>query len=456
MAESLAVEKAMPWRDTLQIALRNIQQAKLRFALTSLGVVIATATLLAMVSFGAGLRRETIGNLETREVFTAFRILGARQAQSFRRFRDENRSEEEPRRGPPLSERLVERVSKLPGVLSIQPEIILAVQLRNGETTHLTRVRGAGPHLAPLSPYSKIEAGRFLNGVEGKEVVLPHWVAEQLGFDPAERAVGAAIELLTDQIRTASGPDELPFETVRQPFQVVGVLPRLLPTQRNPFYRGSVIPLNEALELWRSSVTSVASLSSMISAEEGRGREFQAIDVRVREIADLDTVREEVESWGASTFAVVDQMDRIRRAFLILEAILSVLGMIALVVASLGIANVLVMSVMERTQVIGIMKAIGGTDQDVRRIFLVEAGCIGLLGGTLGVMAGWCLTRVGHFVMAHYFQRQGIPDVPDLFAFPVWLILGAVGFSVLFSVASGLWPARRAARLDPVRALRTG
>lgn len=446
----------MPWRDTLQIALRNVQQAKLRFALTSLGVVIAIATLLAMVSFGAGLRRETIGNLETREVFTAFRILGSRQAQSFRRFREESRSSQELRQSPPLNESLVERVSKLPGVLSMQPEITLPVQLKNGEKTHLTRVRGGGPHLAPLSPYSQISAGRFLRGVEGKEIILPLWVAERLDFDPPQTAVGATIEVLTDQLREAPGPEELPFETVRQSFRVVGVLPRLLPTQRNPFYRGPIIPLNEARELWRSSVSSVASLSSMISVEEGRGREFQAIDVRVREVADLDPVRKEIESWGAFTFAIIDEMGRIRRAFLILETILSVLGLIALVVASLGIANVLVMSVMERTQVIGIMKAVGGTDRDVRRIFLVEAGCIGLLGGVLGVVAGWSLTRAGHLVITRYFERQGMLEVPDVFAFPAWLILGAISFSVLFSVVSGWWPARRAARLDPVRALRTG
>lgn len=445
----------MFWRDTFQIAFRNISQARLRFLLTCLGVVIAVATLVAMVSFGAGLKQETIGNLETREIFTTFRILSPRQAQALRRFREQERPPEERPASPSLNQELVQRVARLEGVSSTQPEITVPVQLKNGEHAYLTRVRGGGPHLASLSPYSRIKQGRFLNGAEGKEIVLSWWTAERLGFEPADSAVGSTIELLRDRLRETTNEDQPPFETVREAFLVVGVLPRLSVTQRNPFYSGTVIPLEEARRFWESSLSSVSSLSSIISVEEGRGREFDAIDVRVREIGDLDRVRRQVESWGAYTFAIVDEMDRIKRAFLILEAVLSVLGAIALVVASLGIANVLVMSVVERTQLIGIMKAIGGTDENVRRIFLVEASLIGLLGGALGVVGGWGLTRVGHFFIVRYFEQQNLIDVPDLFAFPFWLLSGAVVFAVLFSILSGVLPARRAARLDPVRALRS-
>lgn len=446
----------MSWLDSLLIAIKNIRQAKLRFALTCLGVIIAIATLVSMVSFGSGLRRETIGNLETREIFTSFRIVGPRQAQYLRRFRDQERPLEEQRKVPSLDDELLKRVSKLRGVISVQPEINVPVQLKFRKRTHLSRIRGAGPHLRDLSPYSQIRDGRFFETLDGKEIILSSWMAERLGFDPPAKALGATVELLSDRLREVPEGDGLPFETVRQNFRVVGVLPRLLPTRGNPFYNGTVIPLNEARVLWQSSVSSMASLSSIISSEQGRGREYEGIDVRVKDIADLDRVRKEVESWGSYTFAIVDELERIKRAFLILEAILSVLGTIALVVASLGIANVLIMSVMERTQVIGIMKAIGGTDRDVRRVFLLEAGCIGLLGGVLGLLAGWTLTRVAHLIIARQFHQQNVPEVPDLFAFPLWLVLGALAFSILFSLFSGLLPARRAARLDPVQALRTG
>jgi putative ABC transport system permease protein len=438
----------MAWTDILLIALTNLRQAKLRFALTSLGVLIAITTLVAMVSFGAGLRKETIGNLETREILTSFRVLGPRQAQMLREREDES---VKPAEAPSLDDEMVKRLAALPGVISVQPEIRLPVQMLHGEKRTLAVVRGASGTMANLSPYSKITAGRFLNSES--ELVLSRRLARNLGFDPPESAVGATVGVLTDRLRKNADDDDLPFETVQEDFVVVGVLPFLPGTRRSPLLDGSVMALDKAQQIWRESVSS-ASLSNIIATEQGRNRDFEAIDVQVQGVGELENVRKEVESWGAATFSISDEIGRLKEAFLILETILSVLGMIALVVASLGIANVLIMSVVERTQVIGIMKAIGGRNRDVRRIFLVEAGLIGLIGGMLGIAGGWALTRLGHFFLARHFLNQGLAEVPDLFAYPLWLIAGALVFSLLFSIASGLLPANRAARVDPIQALR--
>jgi len=446
----------MPWRDVFQIAFRSVGQARLRFTLTCLGVLIAIATLVAMVSFGAGLREQTVDNLEVREVFTSFQILGSGRAQTLRDYREEESSETNQTERPSLNESLVKRVSQLAGVVSVQEDIRFPARLERNGKSYLTRIRGAGPHVAPLSPYSKITQGRFLTGTQGREIVLTVRVARRLGFDPPETSLGQTIDVLTDRLRRVESEDELPFETVRIPFDVVGVLPRLLVTQRNPFYRGVVIPLDEARPLWKQSLSGRSALTAVISQEQGRGREFDSVDVRVKDLVSLENVRKEVESWGLTTFAIADEMKRIQEAFMILEVILSVLGTIALVVASLGIANVLVMSVLERRKVIGIMKAIGGTDADVRRIFLVEASLAGLLGGLLGLLAGWGLTRIASVFIVRYFARNGILEVPELFAYPVWLLAGAVAFAVLFSLLSGVLPANRAARVDPVEALRQG
>jgi len=304
-------------------------------------------------------------------------------------------------------------------------------------------------------PYSKITAGRFLNGREAKEIVLSRGVAEILGFKEAERAVGRTIELKTDQLRPGSNVDELPIPTVTRQLVVVGVLPRLPATRGGTFYGGTVIPLDLARGLWRQNPASASSLTSLRGGLESREREYTVIDVRVRNSSDLEKVRKTVEGWGASTFSLVDEMDKVQQAFLIFETILSALGTIALVVASLGIANVLIMSVLERTQMIGTMKAIGGTNGDIRRIFLFEAALIGLAGGLLGLAVGWLLTRVAQAVIAHYFVKHNIAEVPDFFAYPVWLLAGVIGFALVFSMVSGLLPANRAARVDPVKALKT-
>ncbi len=101
--------------------------------------------------------------------------------------------------------------------------------------------------------------------------------------------------------------------------------------------------------------------------------------------------------------------------------------------------------ILERTREIGIMKAIGGSDGDIGRIFLVEASVIGLLGGLLGILLGWAAGRVINFGANIYIERQG-GLAGNLFTIPWWLIAGGIVFSIVVSLAAGLYPASRAAR----------
>ena len=134
-------------------------------------------------------------------------------------------------------------------------------------------------------------------------------------------------------------------------------------------------------------------------------------------------------------------MQGAKRAFIILDIVLSLIGSIALAVSSLGIVNTMVMSILERTREIGIMKAIGGSDGDIRRIFLIEASAIGFFGGVTGVVLGWLVGRIINFGANVYIQQQG--GTPgNLFSLPFWLIGGAIGFSIAVSLIAGSYPGR--------------
>src|SRR5262249_56958430 len=118
-------------------------------------------------------------------------------------------------------------------------------------------------------------------------------------------------------------------------------------------------------------------------------------------------VEDEIKKKGLSAFSVNDALQGAKRAFIILDIVLSLIGSIALAVSSVGIVNTMVMSILERTREIGVMKAIGGSDGDVRKIFLVEASAIGVMGGTLGVALGWMVGRVINFFANLYIKSQG-------------------------------------------------
>jgi putative ABC transport system permease protein len=132
---------------------------------------------------------------------------------------------------------------------------------------------------------------------------------------------------------------------------------------------------------------------------------------------------------------------------------LGVIGLIALITASLGIVNTMVMSITERRREIGVLKSLGAYELDIRGLFLVESGVIGILGTAAGILFGWGITRIVSAVAQAYMRSEGIPAM-DLFALPVWLVLIAVGVGVGVSVLAGFYPAARAARVDPVEALR--
>jgi len=175
--------------------------------------------------------------------------------------------------------------------------------------------------------------------------------------------------------------------------------------------------------------------------------------VRTQNVDEIEYVKPQLEAMGIHVVSLYDELDEIKSQFIILDSILGVIGAISLFVAALGIINTLIMSVMERRREIGIMRSVGARKKDVKIQFLTEAGIIGFFGSVLGLLLGWLITRVANIVFNSYILKDR-EEVVELFYFPWWLILGSILFAVIVGVASGLYPASKAARVDPVMALR--
>src|SRR5260370_855058 len=156
---------------------------------------------------------------------------------------------------------------------------------------------------------------------------------------------------------------------------------------------------------------------------------------------------------GFNACSLLDASQSLRTFFRVLDLFLLIFGSLAHAVAFIGIVNPLVMAILERRREIGIMKAIGASDGDVKKLFFAEAGAMGILGGIVGVALGWAIGQIINLGTNVYLKRQSFP--PEHFwSVPWWLVAFAVLFSFLVSLAAGLYPAGRAARLDPVQALR--
>jgi len=185
----------------------------------------------------------------------------------------------------------------------------------------------------------------------------------------------------------------------------------------------------------------------------GAGKGYSMVSIKLSSRRYIEPVKAQIEDWGFKTFALLDQLEEMKTGFIFMDMFLFAVGMIAITVASLGIVNTMVMSILERYREIGIMKAVGASDSDVKKIFFFEAGVIGFLGGVFGLALGWVVSAIINQIVNYFVAKQGVPYA-DYFSFPWWLCLGAIVFSILVSLIAGIYPTVRAARVDPVVALR--
>src|SRR5262249_23211706 len=178
-----------------------------------------------------------------------------------------------------------------------------------------------------------------------------------------------------------------------------------------------------------------------------------SLTVRAKSTANVDDIEAAVKKMGFGAFSLLDASKSLKIFFRVLDLLLGLFASLALAVASLGIVNTLVMAILERRREIGVLKALGASDRDVRQLFFAEASVMGLAGGVGGVLLGWGIGRAIQLGTTVYLRRQGIP-AENIWLVPWWLVAGAIAFSLLVSLAAGMYPASRAAKLDPVEALR--
>ena len=180
---------------------------------------------------------------------------------------------------------------------------------------------------------------------------------------------------------------------------------------------------------------------------------YASLTVRAKSTANVDDIEAAVKKMGFGAFSLLDASKSLKTFFRVLDLLLGLFASLALAVATLGIVNTLVMAILERRREIGVLKALGASDGDVKRLFFIEAGVMGLIGGIGGVIFGWLIGRTLTFATNIYLKRQDLPSV-EISSVPLWLVLFGVGFAIAVSLVAGLYPASRAAKHYPVEALR--
>jgi putative ABC transport system permease protein len=446
--------------DSIELAGRNLRESVLRNSLTTLGISVGVASLVAMLSLGIGLQQLASRRLQRSGLFDSIVVTSRRNLRSFDREQEENGPA--PAESPDLNEAARLKIANVPGVVEVYPDLRFITEVRFEEKPHLTMVAGLPSSSKDGDSFEGMQ-GRFFSAEDAHEVVLQKsFAAELLGKSsrgPDEINVAeVAKPLLGKQLlmryaeRESSGAQDAASYSVishEVPLTIVGVTD-LDPDSMRGSARARLFVPQKLIEGMRPMQAYDMRDSNGVTSGQPV---YSNVVARVSGAGKVDVVEQAIKKLGFNTFSILDATKSMRRFFAILDLFLGIFGSLALTVASIGIINTLVMAILERRREIGIMKAVGASDADVRGLFFAEAGAMGLLGGICGTALGWLIGRVINFGTNIYLRRQGFPP-EHIWSVPVWLVAGALGFSFVVSLLSGLYPASRAARLDPVQALR--
>jgi putative ABC transport system permease protein len=418
----------MTIRDQVRAAFSNVGRRKLRSALASLGVVVGTVTIVLMVSLAAGVRRQINHQFETLGLdrLTVFSTSGRRS--------DFNPFGFSPRKRL-VTIQDVGKWKALPGVVKVIPEVNLPtsveLELNWNGTNQSVRLSG----------------GRFRPGTVAFQE-LPQAVAGSLelsesgGIILSEGAVRAAGISTNDFARVIGQTVETILRTSRGEAQSFNLRVQGISQDRSPTIDVSLAD-RIAMKSWWFNATNILE-------REG----YDSVTIRTEDVSRANALSAQLRRDGFQVQSLEVFVTVANRILTVVTIMFTLIGGIALLVATIGIANTMVMAIYERTREIGILKAMGASRGEIRQMFMMEAGFIGMIGGWFGLLIGWLLGLGLNQAIEIVSRLREQPLHGQFFLVTPFLAVGAIAFATFIGLVAGLLPAQRAARLDPLAALR--
>lgn len=390
--------------DLLSLSTRMFKTRPMRTFLTVLGVSVGIGTVLFLVSLGYGLQDLILSRIATADTLLTLDVSP----------------------GPSdiltLDEATIAKIEAMPNIEGVSRSKTYSAQMTVGDLTgnaQLTlidhsflRLKGIVAVAGSLPEAGSVDRGILLSSA-----------AVRLFDSTPEEMIGRQV-YVTVVVPTEG--DEIETVEQKEPYDIKGIV-----EDENVSF-GYVLRPN------------VSGLTI---------DEYDQLKVKVDANDALETVRTELLTQGFVVSALSDIIDQASKVFRIVQIVLALFGLVALGVSAIGMFNTMTIALLERTNEIGIMRAIGVTRRDLRHLFLAESMFMGFLGGLGGVLLGVCAGKIANIGINMLAQKFGGPVV-DLFLVPVWFVTVIIIFSTIIGLLTGMYPSFRASRLNPLDALR--
>ena len=396
--------------DLFELSSRMFKTRPSRTWLTILGMGVGSGAVLFLIGLGYGLQNLLLERIVDSDTLLSLSITSAQPDTIF------------------LNNDKIIELNKIKGVKDIAPLISFSAQMSLGDLVGNVVLKGAGNNYLKYEGISA-KQGRLMDDIK-KEIMVSEAVVQLFGFADGKEMLGKKISI---QLFASSGEqtdmeEEITTIDFKDQYEIVGIV--------------------EGAE----SVTILFPLRDVRLAIE-TPLEYELAKVRVMEGKDVEPVRTQLLDGGFQVSSLSETIDQANKIFKGIQIALGFFGAVALMVATIGMVNTMTVTLLERTQEIGIMRAMGASKKDVLILFSVEATIMGFLGGFAGLIIGVVGGKAFNLViniLAKAFGGQSI----SLFKYPLWFIMSLIIISGVVGFIAGFFPGRRAARIDPLDALR--
>jgi putative ABC transport system permease protein len=397
----------MKTSDLFRLSTRMFRNRPMRTWLTILGISVGTGAVLFLVALGFGLQNIILQKIVFNKALLSLSVTSS----------NENIT---------LTQDTIDKFRAIPSVTDVAPLARYNGQMWSGDLSGNASFFAASPSYFDYAGINPLQGSLYKIGETGK-AIISEAVLQLFGFANAESAIGQKVKV---QIYvTEEGTESSSVQVVDLPieYEIVGVV-------AGPQDSFVYLPL-----------TGIAANIQVASYEQAQ--------VAVSDSSALEPAKDALLGMGFQVSSLSETVDQANKIFNIIQIILGVFGAFALLVSAIGMFNTMTVTLLERTNEIGVMRALGASREAIMLMFLTESLVIGFLGGVVGVgigMTGGYLFNFGINILATRLGGQSVA----LFAYPLNFSLAIIGFSAIIGFLSGIFPARRAAKLDPLEALR--
>lgn len=474
----------MSWIDLLRMSVSNLRRRKLRTFLTVLGVVIGTASIVVMISLGLGMQQSLYREVEQSGGLTMVKVRG-QQAGDSMMYSGNQETESEKY----VKDDTIKELGKLPHVTFVTPVYSMQVMFLKGKyegygelvamnpeglkaqnielasgslpktnTSHLDLVYGNG---IPTMFYEKGSGKGYYDTGTLPEIDFVKdpifMILDQEGYmNQQENSAGGAFGGSGADGGNVSGGSgrEAQAKTVEKHVVMASGVVAGDVDSYNANYYSIYCDLDTLKQMLKKEFAGRAIPGQPTTKSGKPYKEFcySYAQVKVDELDQVNAVAEMIRGMGYEVETNAEYLDTMKKQFAVVQAVLGGIGAVSLLVAAIGIANTMMMSIYERTKEIGVMKVLGCRLGNIRTMFLMEAAAIGLIGGAVGNLLSFGMSGAINLITGHG-AAMGVEG--NISYIPWWLVLLSMGFAVMVGVTAGYFPARRAMRLSPLAAIRS-